>query len=66
MEEGIKINSSLKTKWVSAANIEEIERVVNEFCNNHIVKATQTHCTFITDKIIYTAVIFYRSDEQSQ
>ena len=54
----------MKTQWIQSRVLKEQERLVNEFEEEHNVKATQTHVTAKRgkdgyDELVYTAVCYY-------
>ena len=53
-----------KIKTIESDNLVVFESKINIANMTHNVFATQTHVTMILDKLVYTAVLFYREESK--
>lgn len=49
----------MKIKIFQSLNLNEAEKMVNEFETTHQVKATQSHISVLNGLLVYTFVVFY-------
>ena len=57
----------MKTKWFRSNDLEEIEKLLNDFDDKYFVSFTQTHVTYLanSNELNYTAIVFYTKAKPS-
>ena len=57
----------MKTKWFTSTDVEEIEKLLNDFDDRYFVSFTQTNTVYLvnSNQVQYTAIVFYTKAKPS-